>query len=114
MVKKTKGVSARRVLLKYTHYLAEAGALSKISLLITLHFFFLSTFQLTIFQFKVITDGGTTYYSSEGQQSHRSVFLERTLVTPISCCNSTLWHGLKLYVQQRMRKFNVTVFVEVI
>ena len=45
MVKKTKGVSARRVLLKYTHYLAEAGALSKISLLITLHFFFFQLFS---------------------------------------------------------------------
>ncbi|CAH3128614.1 unnamed protein product [Porites lobata] len=27
---------------------------------------------LTIFQFKVITDGGTTYYSSDGQASHRT------------------------------------------
>ena len=50
MVKKTKGVSARRVLLKYTHYLAEAGALSKISLLITLHFF---SFNFSVNHFSV-------------------------------------------------------------
>ena len=75
MVKKTKGGFAHRELRNYTHYLTEAGALNKISLLITLNFF-LSTFQLTVFQFKVISDGGTTYYSSDGQASHRWVFLE--------------------------------------
>ena len=42
-----------------------------------LTFYFVSTYlilfhpQLTFFQFKVITDGGTTYYSSEGGTMHR-------------------------------------------
>ena len=98
MVKKTKGGFAHRELRNYTHYLTEAGALNKISLLITLNFF-LSTFQLTVFQFKVISDGGTTYYSSDGQASHRSVFLESVP----SWLRVPTFEWLKVYWGERIR-----------
>ena len=97
-IKKTKGGFTRRELRNFTHYLAETGTLSKISLLITLHFF-LSTFQLTVFQFKVISDGGTTYYSSDGQASHRSVFLESVP----SWVRIPSFEWLKVYWGERIR-----------
>ncbi|RMX42205.1 hypothetical protein pdam_00017324 [Pocillopora damicornis] len=40
-------------------------------------------FYLTFFQFKVITDGGTTYYSSEGGTMHRESLADKNVERPL-------------------------------